>query len=523
MKYTLSLLLVMLITFGVKGQDIHTFTPTSYITDMGNFIPDEEESSINSWISNYEKQTNIEIGIITVRNLEGQSIEDYSQEQFKRLGIGKKYTNDGILLVFSMEDRKSRIHTGYGIEGYLTDIESGRILQDVVKPKFKEGNYTEGIQNALIEIKNILGTEAFEMKKQKDAEIARMKSIESGKRFNIILYIVLIIGFLTGILTGIYKYLRNKKRKKEIEDEINKLIEKIHNFTLPTINKTKKTEEYYQKCCKELNTLQSIDSLTLNKYDELLSKTLEDIYRKCLTIRDNLGQYELSFREKCRKINNIEKIRSQVYMSVDKSIQDKNELDLFGCNFGFDRQYPTKQDVVNLEGLYNSIINCKDDLDKSIDLYDEYSRKVDRIISKCNIISQDLYKVKQAMTRVTNYENEIALYKNRFMEYATDDDVANFLVKVNLLKTNLNNNINCLVLNDDLNKIIDYMKTIIHNGEEDERRIKAEAAAVLAAAQAISQAAISESYYNDNNSSSNNDFGSFGGGDSGGGGASGDW
>ncbi len=104
-----------------SNVDINKFHPSNYLTDMGNFIPDNLEPSINNWISEYEHKTSIEIGIITIQSLGDNTIEQYATDQFNRLGIGKNGADNGILLVFSMDDRKSRIETGYGMEEFLPD------------------------------------------------------------------------------------------------------------------------------------------------------------------------------------------------------------------------------------------------------------------------------------------------------------------------------------------------------------------------------------------------------------------
>ena len=61
------------------------------------------------------------------------------------VGIGKKGKDNGVLVLVAMEEREWRIEVGYGLEGYITDVESNRIAQDYLVPKFQEGNYGEGL------------------------------------------------------------------------------------------------------------------------------------------------------------------------------------------------------------------------------------------------------------------------------------------------------------------------------------------------------------------------------------------
>lgn len=115
------LLLAMFLSLATQAQN---FTPTNWVSDLGNFYTPEQEAHLNSTISTYEKKTSIEIGVITIDSLGDNSIEEFALDQFKRLGIGKKGADNGILIVFSMKDRKSRIEVGNGMEAFFTDGDS---------------------------------------------------------------------------------------------------------------------------------------------------------------------------------------------------------------------------------------------------------------------------------------------------------------------------------------------------------------------------------------------------------------
>lgn len=85
------LLLTAFVSLTLSAQkDTKNFTPTNWVTDLGNFYTPEQEAKLNSLISDYEKKTSIEIGVVTTESLDGQSIEEFASEQFNRLGIGKK-------------------------------------------------------------------------------------------------------------------------------------------------------------------------------------------------------------------------------------------------------------------------------------------------------------------------------------------------------------------------------------------------------------------------------------------------
>ena len=181
MKNKLLLLVSLLsITFAMQSQ---TITPKNWVTDLGDLYTPEQEANLNSIISAYEKKTSIEIGILTVETLNGESIEEFANEQFNKIGIGKKGADNGILIVFSKNDKKSRIETGNGMEPFLSDLDTHEALQ-VIKPYFRAGNYSTGTVDCVNFIKNKLGNEAFANKvkwlKEKEAKEAKERPAGSN-------------------------------------------------------------------------------------------------------------------------------------------------------------------------------------------------------------------------------------------------------------------------------------------------------------------------------------------------------
>ena len=72
---------------------------------------------------------------------------EYSTNLFRQFGIGDKEKNNGLLILIALEERKSRIEVGYGLEGVLPDGKTGRIQDEYMIPYFKDNNFDEGILN----------------------------------------------------------------------------------------------------------------------------------------------------------------------------------------------------------------------------------------------------------------------------------------------------------------------------------------------------------------------------------------
>jgi uncharacterized protein len=123
--------------------------PINFVNDYAGVLSAEQIAELNTKISAFEKQTSDEIAIMIIKSLEGDTIENVAQEIFTKWGIGKKDKNNGALFLIAINDRRTRIHTGYGLEGDLTDIETSYIQSEIVAPAFRNGDYYSGINGAV--------------------------------------------------------------------------------------------------------------------------------------------------------------------------------------------------------------------------------------------------------------------------------------------------------------------------------------------------------------------------------------
>jgi uncharacterized protein len=94
---------------------------------------------------------------LLVKTLDGEPIENYSMRVAEAWKLGTKGRDDGVLVVVAVKDRKVRIEVGGGLEGGLTDAQSGRIIRTAIVPAFREGRYGEGLHAAGQQILGALG------------------------------------------------------------------------------------------------------------------------------------------------------------------------------------------------------------------------------------------------------------------------------------------------------------------------------------------------------------------------------
>jgi len=138
--------------FSPAGNIFAEVTYPDYSTMVNDFtgtLDSSWESSIEELCIKVRNETGSEIGVAVVSDLQGVTIEEYAVELFEKWGVGKADKDNGVLLLVSMQERKVRIEVGYGLEGAITDLEAGNIINDIIVPRFKENDYNSGVYNGV--------------------------------------------------------------------------------------------------------------------------------------------------------------------------------------------------------------------------------------------------------------------------------------------------------------------------------------------------------------------------------------
>jgi len=126
----------------VYGLEVPKFQ--GFVNDYAGIISPETKSKIEKDLRTLEEADSTQIFILTVPSLEGEVLEEFAIKVFDAWKAGQKKLDNGVILIIAQKERKIRIEVGRGLEGKLTDLESGRIIDQVMKPKFKEGDFNGG-------------------------------------------------------------------------------------------------------------------------------------------------------------------------------------------------------------------------------------------------------------------------------------------------------------------------------------------------------------------------------------------
>ncbi len=115
-----------------------------YVNDYADMLSPQAESQIEAELRAFEQSDSTQIVVLTIPSLEGENLEDFSIKVAEAWKIGRKGKDNGVIFLVAKHERKIRIEVGRGLEGKLTDLLAGRIIDLVVKPKFKRGDYDGG-------------------------------------------------------------------------------------------------------------------------------------------------------------------------------------------------------------------------------------------------------------------------------------------------------------------------------------------------------------------------------------------
>jgi uncharacterized protein len=208
LKYKLIALILILFLFVLPVSYSYAVSipnsPGNYVVDLAGIVDNSTEAKLNQYLRELEQKTTAQLAILTIKSLEGESIEDFSiavaHDKWK---LGQKGKDNGVLLLVSLKDRKYRIEVGYGLEGVIPDSLAGSIGRSYFVPFFRKGDYSNGVYAAALALANeiakdsgvkITGMPQLERTVQRTGE--KQSSGIFGRIISIIFFVILLILFI---------------------------------------------------------------------------------------------------------------------------------------------------------------------------------------------------------------------------------------------------------------------------------------------------------------------------------------
>jgi len=119
------------------------------VMDLAGIFSSTAAAAMAAESERLEQENGAQIAVLTIPSLEGQPLEDYSMRVVEAWKLGREDRDNGVLILIARDDRKIRIEVGYGLEGVLPDALCGRIIDNAMKPAFREGDFSGGSQRAV--------------------------------------------------------------------------------------------------------------------------------------------------------------------------------------------------------------------------------------------------------------------------------------------------------------------------------------------------------------------------------------
>ena len=167
---------------------------TGRVLDLAHVLPADVAASLTRDLEAHEAKTSNQVAVLILPSLEGEPLESFSHRVGTTWKLGQKGTDNGVLLLIALRERKVRIEVGYGLEGALTDLRSAHIIRQEIVPRFRSGDLPGGIAAG---VQAILGTIEGTYK----AEEVLSGPARSGQEPTAFQYVI--VGIVVGILAGI--------------------------------------------------------------------------------------------------------------------------------------------------------------------------------------------------------------------------------------------------------------------------------------------------------------------------------
>lgn len=202
MKKWLAVLVFLGLSFSSFAQ-VKFPQAQGWVNDFAGALNSSQRAKLTSLLEEVEKKTGAEVAVVVLDTTKPLDIQTYAVELFEKWGIGKRGKDNGLLLLVALKDRKMKIEVGYGLEGVIPDALAKQIIENIIVPQFKQGNYFQGIYQASSFIAasiakeygvKIEGAVAPSLKK-----ITSRRNVSLGRIIFTLLFFILIFGTRGGI------------------------------------------------------------------------------------------------------------------------------------------------------------------------------------------------------------------------------------------------------------------------------------------------------------------------------------
>jgi uncharacterized protein len=166
------------------------------VTDLTGTLTADQTAELERTLAQFEAKKGSQIAVLILPTTHPETIEQYGIRVADAWKLGRKGIDDGALLLVAKNDREVRIEVGYGLEGVLTDATSNRIIDEIIVPRFKQGDFYGGIRTG---VERMIGVVQGEPLPPPSASAHRSRGMDPGALFGIVIAATVIGGLLAPI------------------------------------------------------------------------------------------------------------------------------------------------------------------------------------------------------------------------------------------------------------------------------------------------------------------------------------
>mgnify|MGYP001307787690 CR=1 FL=1 len=194
--------LLLLFGAGLAAGDEPQAIPglAARVTDLTRTLAADQKGKLEAKLAAFERNKGSQIAVLIVPTVKPESIEQYALRAVESWKLGRRGVDDGALLLVAKEDRKLRIEVGYGLEGALNDATAKRIISETISPRFKQGDFSGGIDAGIDAMIRVIGGEPLP-----PPGVAPSRRADSDDNFETLLFVGFVLVFVVGgVLRAIF-------------------------------------------------------------------------------------------------------------------------------------------------------------------------------------------------------------------------------------------------------------------------------------------------------------------------------
>jgi len=401
MKFLSYIILAMFAVFITHAQDFPK--PTGYVNDYAKVFTEEDRLILEKNISDYEKNTSIEIAVVVINDIQQTVLEEYATELFNTWGIGKKQNDAGLLILLSLDtfDRGLRIEVGYGLEEFITDYQASEIIEEVM-PLLKSGDYAKALVISVRTSIAKIGTRTAEAREQYLNGLQKERD-EQTAQFLMGLIIIGGIVIIFFVIFIIYRKLKAREKRLEQEKQYKNItfsnltsLQLVYDDTIKAIELLD-TKQFYG-ADEALRQLKRRDNLIKKEFSDNLTKSKK--HEDVIKIASDIDIISDELRDVSKEIFENHNIENNIRNRLETQIDDMKRQ--------VQNALPQARQVIGLINKDNpeSIWRNFDykNLDRNVDAF--FNKSDQMVKTALNNLDSHLYKdAKFSATSAVTYIN----------------------------------------------------------------------------------------------------------------------